>query len=582
MAVAEAFTYTQLDTSVDCIRLVVLEPAYLHKGSFDIRCRLQHVAFAQRPKYEALSYTWGTDAPWKEIFLDNKPFFVRGNLWDALRHLRRASSERALWIDAICINQNDISERNRQVRIMPHIYNRAESVLVWLGLFPSDFLGGLEPGAWTRRHIDEICSRDYWQRVWIIQEIGKARRIKIFVNQLTTDWDRFIATIKGFPGIANSVPLKLADGLLDRYGNGHKMHTLLEQHQGAICKDQRDKIYGFVGLAIDYDARFPMDYCKNLFEVWKDTVIYQNKNRMAQTFRIMEFARLVDRLLGGPGLSLQAASRRRLNDDLALDDPGVITIPALVSGMIVHIGPTCEEMISKLEKVDEWTSSIKDYCIEGRLRNAYEENDQLLKLLELEDIELWDATNFDPFITYPFVNASMKDLGESISHHYSMYRPSRARTEAEPGTSLGNYLDMGQRLFILNYGSNDGSNSTAIMGIAPPSASVGDFICHFYSMEKAVVVRQEGNPPKTKLVGTAFLGDYCATTKGSKEARKRQRSAHISSEFLTMILSCIKAAGLQTSTSMSILCTSGCGRSTRDREINSTLMDTNLFSIEIN
>ncbi len=41
--------------------------------------------------------------------------------------------ERVLWIDARCINQADIAERNNQLRIMPHIYNRAHMVLAWLG-----------------------------------------------------------------------------------------------------------------------------------------------------------------------------------------------------------------------------------------------------------------------------------------------------------------------------------------------------------------------------------------------------------------------------------------------------------------
>ncbi len=53
-----------------------------------------------------------------------------------LIQLRGDTLERKVWVDAICINQDNIPERNRQVRMMPHIYSRAESVLVWFGTFP--------------------------------------------------------------------------------------------------------------------------------------------------------------------------------------------------------------------------------------------------------------------------------------------------------------------------------------------------------------------------------------------------------------------------------------------------------------
>jgi hypothetical protein len=57
------------------------------------------------------------------------------NLWDALHCLRKRANGRRYWIDAICINQADIPERNQQVRIMPHIYFRAHTVVVWLGRY---------------------------------------------------------------------------------------------------------------------------------------------------------------------------------------------------------------------------------------------------------------------------------------------------------------------------------------------------------------------------------------------------------------------------------------------------------------
>jgi hypothetical protein len=88
----------------------------------------------QNLRYEALSYEWGDpNGPRYDILLDGQPFTVRRNLWHALRCLRTEFGGRTLWVDAICINQENVSERNHQVGMMGHIYRSATSVRVWLG-----------------------------------------------------------------------------------------------------------------------------------------------------------------------------------------------------------------------------------------------------------------------------------------------------------------------------------------------------------------------------------------------------------------------------------------------------------------
>jgi len=59
---------------------------------------------------------------------------VRPNLAAALSHIRDADVERRIWIDALCINQSDVTERNQQVHMMGRTYSNAERVLVWIGL----------------------------------------------------------------------------------------------------------------------------------------------------------------------------------------------------------------------------------------------------------------------------------------------------------------------------------------------------------------------------------------------------------------------------------------------------------------
>jgi hypothetical protein len=67
------------------------------------------------------------------LYLDGKKFLITNNLHSALLALRDFSASRYLWIDAICINQTDVGEKNREVPRMMQIYQAADIVVVWLG-----------------------------------------------------------------------------------------------------------------------------------------------------------------------------------------------------------------------------------------------------------------------------------------------------------------------------------------------------------------------------------------------------------------------------------------------------------------
>ena len=77
-----------------------------------IKCVMKHANFSKEPAYEALSYVWGPDDMTHTILINEHNVTVRQNLWDALQHLRLETETRVLWIDATCIDQQNISERN--------------------------------------------------------------------------------------------------------------------------------------------------------------------------------------------------------------------------------------------------------------------------------------------------------------------------------------------------------------------------------------------------------------------------------------------------------------------------------------
>ncbi|RYP89819.1 hypothetical protein DL770_004030 [Monosporascus sp. CRB-9-2] len=122
------YKYTPLDLATDTIRLVCLL-----KGSFndDIRCELwESQLHRDDVPYEALSYTWGGTEKSAKIFLDGCMAQVTHNLDTALRYLRLEDQDRIIWIDAICIDQDNERERGHQVGQMKRIYQNAEKVLI--------------------------------------------------------------------------------------------------------------------------------------------------------------------------------------------------------------------------------------------------------------------------------------------------------------------------------------------------------------------------------------------------------------------------------------------------------------------
>lgn len=85
------------------------------------------------PYYGANYIRMGGALPDALILIDDEPITVGGELYRALRHLRNDDEPRRIWVDALCINQYDIAERNDHVRIMGQIYANASHVRIWLG-----------------------------------------------------------------------------------------------------------------------------------------------------------------------------------------------------------------------------------------------------------------------------------------------------------------------------------------------------------------------------------------------------------------------------------------------------------------
>jgi hypothetical protein len=250
-----------------------------------IKCHLSSHPLEANLRYEALSYMWGPREPAIPIVINNTPVAVRENLYLALRAIRKKDRTRLLWIDALCINQEDIPERNSQVTLMTTIYQKAVQVLVWLGAevpklqksvtFFYDYYHGSSNSfqIMKRTYMEDIISflaLPYWRRVWIIQEVICARNLEFYYGswriplkcidrildlQEPRQWPVPISSIHATPAVMILLQRKQfssrTEDALTKLTDLFRLSDLCKSE----CEDVRDKIYSFAGLIQLLDDR---------------------------------------------------------------------------------------------------------------------------------------------------------------------------------------------------------------------------------------------------------------------------------------------------------------------------------------
>ena len=334
----EYHTYNALSPKTSMIRLVELLPG----GTIDqICCRLHHVDLdnlpishsnsSQRITYEALSYTWDTQIFYQFVWCDDKVLPITQNLHDALKRMRHSSSSIMLWVDAICINQADVTERNRQIGFMRQIFNRASQVTAWLGEEDADTKSAfalvekisavttnVTPEAvrenfWTPQFMEnmglprlpnaqwytlsKLFGRPYFKRIWVIQELVVARNAIARYGSLTIRWEHIehvgrllLATgwRKAFNIRSRTSPRapvfqKTISNIKQSFselqgGRGMTLSLLLCVTRRFLATDPRDKAVALIGLAKNLTSEranlILPNYSKSTADVYKDVTGY--------------------------------------------------------------------------------------------------------------------------------------------------------------------------------------------------------------------------------------------------------------------------------------------------------------------
>lgn len=129
--------YAPLHASDQSIRLLQILPSICRSSSLCCELTTASLLSDPAPSYDALSYVWGPPEFASTITVNGQKCNITQSLETVLRRLRRRRHIRVLWVDQVCINQDDLAERSSQVSLMRTIYRAAQTVFAWLGDPPS-------------------------------------------------------------------------------------------------------------------------------------------------------------------------------------------------------------------------------------------------------------------------------------------------------------------------------------------------------------------------------------------------------------------------------------------------------------
>ena len=245
------------------IRIVVIEPG---EESEPLRCTLD-LCDLRHANYHAVSYTWATedadDTKSQAVYIDGGLLYVTENCAAALRRLRRLGPHSRFWIDAICIDQTNVRERNHQVGLMDQIYEGAIRVHVCIEDRKCDYsklmrwmAHCLPPGV-PRDQMEKLYQCRYFNRVWVLQEITLAKAITLHVNNGYIDLTHELICL--LRATSMSLPASLqAVGKLNR---GVTLEVALKSSLAAACSDPRDKVFAILSLLSASERKWiPVDY----------------------------------------------------------------------------------------------------------------------------------------------------------------------------------------------------------------------------------------------------------------------------------------------------------------------------------
>lgn len=289
-------SYSPLNPTAKEIRLLYLDELPSLDPSVPVRCQVRHTSLLEDPviTYYAISYCWGEGADLKAIYLNGEIVNVPESAEKALRGTYSTSEGREMpvWIDALCIDQRDLTEKSHQVAIMGEVYSSASEVRVWLGdqddtteaaihaistvvdldsdkprqarsRTPSKgfatYLAKLQLDE-NREAVHVFFDAPWFTRLWPVQEVVLAKHVLLMCGTYSVSWSQLAKFVKflsrhrlrvlseaiyfdGGRGALNVGGIEqIRQGGQSR-GEERSLQTLLVRTLGFEASDPRDKVF---------------------------------------------------------------------------------------------------------------------------------------------------------------------------------------------------------------------------------------------------------------------------------------------------------------------------------------------------
>lgn len=329
LATDDLYHFQPLSASTT-IRLIKVLP---RKVMGQIACRIFHFNERQQDaiRYHALSYVWGDAKQTREIYLQDQddqgnkwhPFPLHENLWQFLDHAWRSRLfDQLFWTDYLCLDQNGHEEISEQVPRMHAIYRNAELVVIWLQLkrdqqkglrkvvrlsgrpklmstvlhssIQEDEQKGLRKSMrWGVRLYDpkvllSLCQDaiqgamddPYWGRIWIVQEVVVAKKVRVMTSDISIDLDELRVLADKFVDARSWAEKPSIWLLCDMRAVGGKipLWRILRDFKRYQSSRPVDRVFGMLGMVEDHEdgsspaQNIQVDYDKSMWQVLLDAI----------------------------------------------------------------------------------------------------------------------------------------------------------------------------------------------------------------------------------------------------------------------------------------------------------------------
>jgi hypothetical protein len=521
--------------------------------------------------FYALSYVWGSSDTNKSIVCNGQCLLVTQSVHDVLSGFQKIKTLEwmPLWIDAICINQQDYTEKEREVARMDIIYRQAKCVLIWLGKSSDNsdlamgqietlalrlakpkalYLGveelpqhGLPPSddsVWTA--ISHLYDREWFRRLWTFQEAALATSAQVVCGSQTVSWSRFCqlaielvrrglsylgtpdqyrpSSKAGFHTVSN---IDIAQRLNISHDHLPFYHLIRWSHS-KHCVDPRDRVYALLSLTSpEFRSKIVVSYNVDPARLYIQVVKASLEEKCA--LKPLQMVADREKLPGLPSWCVNLNSPYKM----------LLGFGSHLSAGILYCDSYADACVDMTP--DENTIKIEGFRADGiarivppsglpRLKSPLEHTTQLLAWsndclqVAYEALREKHHSDNDIFLAHTYTITSNTKQRASDSHALQQaYRDIESAIDSRcPGNAGSVPFVVPQDRLRLYYDTQTQMNricknrayfttTSGRLGVGPPEMLPGDLIAVFFGGRPAFVLREIPGSNAFTFIGDAFV-----------------------------------------------------------------------------